>query len=129
MSPASILPTIAKRLRARISKCEAYDPNVCRFTVDAEHQWKPVVVSGYPFSLEARLVHNGRRVAMSANPEYFRIKVEGELAVGVLSINKTDEVLFLERKVCPDFCVNDQVLFLGMGRWGRGHFPFPSPSL
>ena len=104
VSPASILPTIAKRLRARISKCEAYDPNVCRFTVDAEHQWKPVVVSGYPFSLEARLVHNRRRVTVSANLEYFRIRVEGELAVGVLSINKTDEVLFLER---TDLLVRD----------------------
>jgi hypothetical protein len=32
-------------------------------------------------------------------------------------------------KVCPEFCVNDRVLFSGMGCWGRGHFPFPSPSL
>ena len=32
-------------------------------------------------------------------------------------------------QVCPEFCVNDRVLFSGMGRWGRGHFPFPSPSL
>jgi glycosyltransferase involved in cell wall biosynthesis len=32
-------------------------------------------------------------------------------------------------EVCPEFCVNDRVLFSGMGRWGRGHFPFPSPSL
>ena len=27
-----------------------------------------------------------------------------------------------EAKVCPDFCVNDQVLFLGTGCWGRGQF-------
>jgi len=39
------------------------------------------------------------------------------------------EVELIGSQVCPDFCVNDQVLFLGMGRWGRGHFPFPSPSL
>jgi hypothetical protein len=32
-------------------------------------------------------------------------------------------------QVCPEFCVNDRVLFSGMGRWGRGHFPFSSPSL
>jgi hypothetical protein len=32
-------------------------------------------------------------------------------------------------QVCPEFCVNDRVLFSGMGCWGRGHFPFPSPSL
>ena len=27
-------------------------------------------------------------------------------------------------QVCQDFCVNGQVLFLGMGRRGRGQFPF-----
>jgi len=31
-------------------------------------------------------------------------------------------------EVCPDFCVNDQDLFLGMGCRGRGQFPFPGPS-
>ena len=30
-------------------------------------------------------------------------------------------------KVCPFFCVNGQVLFLGMGCRGRGSFP-PSPA-
>ena len=30
-------------------------------------------------------------------------------------------------KVCPDFCVNDRVLFLGMGCRGRGLFPLPLP--
>jgi len=34
----------------------------------------------------------------------------------------------MELKVCPDFCVNDQDLFLGMGCRGRGQFPFPGPS-
>ena len=37
--------------------------------------------------------------------------------------------LFKFSEVCPEFCVNDRVLFSGMGRWGRGHFPFPGPSL
>jgi hypothetical protein len=32
-------------------------------------------------------------------------------------------------KVCPDFCVNDQVVFLGMGSGEGVHFPFPSSSL
>jgi len=32
-------------------------------------------------------------------------------------------------QVCPDFCVNDQVLFLGMGSGEGVQFPFPSPSL
>jgi len=32
-------------------------------------------------------------------------------------------------RLCQDFCVNDQVLFLGMGCRGRGQFPFPGPSL
>jgi hypothetical protein len=32
-------------------------------------------------------------------------------------------------EVCPDFCVNDQELFLGMGCRGREQFPFPGPSL
>ena len=36
---------------------------------------------------------------------------------------------FENGQVCPEFCVNDRVLFSGMGRWGRGHFPFPGPSL
>ena len=30
-------------------------------------------------------------------------------------------------QVCPDFCVNGQVLFLGMGCWGRGRSPSPAP--
>ena len=34
-----------------------------------------------------------------------------------------------QRKVCPEFCVNDQVLFSGMGCWGRGHVPLPQPIL
>jgi hypothetical protein len=32
-------------------------------------------------------------------------------------------------QVCPDFCVNDQVLFLGMGSGEGVQFLFPSPSL
>jgi RNA-directed DNA polymerase len=32
-------------------------------------------------------------------------------------------------QVCPDFCVNDQVLFLGMGSGEGVPYPFPSPSL
>jgi hypothetical protein len=32
-------------------------------------------------------------------------------------------------EVCPEFCVNGQDLFLGMGRRGRGQFPFPGSSL
>jgi hypothetical protein len=30
-------------------------------------------------------------------------------------------------EVCPDFCVNDQVLFFGDGVWGRGAVPLPQP--
>jgi Transposase DDE domain len=30
-------------------------------------------------------------------------------------------------KMCPDFCVNDRVWFLGMGCRGRGLFPLPLP--
>jgi hypothetical protein len=32
-------------------------------------------------------------------------------------------------QLCQDFCVNDLVLFLGMGCRGRGQFPFPGPAL
>jgi hypothetical protein len=39
------------------------------------------------------------------------------------------KMLFLGSQVCPDFCVNDQVLFLGMGSGEGVQFPFPSPSL
>ncbi|HLO05664.1 MAG TPA: hypothetical protein VK198_03415, partial [Terriglobales bacterium] len=35
----------------------------------------------------------------------------------------------IREKVCPEFCVNDRVLFLGMGCRGRGRFPCPGPSL
>jgi hypothetical protein len=35
--------------------------------------------------------------------------------------------LFLDgRQVCPEFCVNDQVLFLGIGCRGRGRFSSPA---
>jgi hypothetical protein len=37
--------------------------------------------------------------------------------------------LFTTLWVCQDFCVNDQVLFLGMGCRGRGRFPFPCPAM
>jgi len=33
------------------------------------------------------------------------------------------------RQVCQFFCVNGQVLFLGMGCRGRGQFPFLGPAL
>ena len=30
-----------------------------------------------------------------------------------------------QKEMCPDFCVNDRVLFLGMGCRGRGPLPLP----
>ena len=32
-------------------------------------------------------------------------------------------------QVCQLFCVNDQVLFLGMGARGKGQRPFPRPAM
>jgi hypothetical protein len=98
MLHTTILRTVAEKLGTRVRNCQEFDPNVCRFAVDADHQWRPFAVSGYPFSQEIRLVHNGRRIAVSANPDYLRIKVEGELIVnGVLSINKANKTQSMER--------------------------------
>ncbi len=96
-TPVTIVHTIAQRLGVRVKDCQVYDPNVCRFTIDAEHQWRPSVVSGYPFTQEIKLVHNGRRISVSASPEYVRITAEGELTVGVASINRANEVQFMEQ--------------------------------
>src|SRR5262249_60861620 len=38
-------------------------------------------------------------------------------------------LVFQRGKVCPDFCVNHLVLFLGMGSVEGVEFPFPSSSL
>jgi hypothetical protein len=94
---ATILHTIAGRLRVRVRDCQAYDPNVCRFTTDAERHWMPVAISGYPFSQQINFVHKGRRVEVFVNPEYVRVEVKGELTVGVTSINKANEVRFMDR--------------------------------
>jgi len=53
----TILHTIAERLGARVEACQEYDPNVCRFRIDAEHGWVSVAVSGYALSHSTRLVH------------------------------------------------------------------------
>jgi hypothetical protein len=71
--------------------------NVCQFIVNAAHQWKPFATAGYPLSQEARFSHQGRRVTISANKEWLRLKVEGDLDVGVCSINKSDAVRVMDK--------------------------------
>jgi len=45
-------------------------------------------------------------------------------------LNPTDTTITLiTREVCQFFCVNGEVLFLGMGCRGRGQFPFPGPAI
>jgi hypothetical protein len=34
-----------------------------------------------------------------------------------------------KEEVCQFFCVNDQVLFFGMGARGKGQHPFPRPAI
>jgi len=99
----NILRAIAERVGARVRNCQGYDANVCRFTADAEHRWRPVAVSGYPFSQKIRFVHNGRRIAVSANADYLCIKVEGELNLGgVVSINKAHAIQSMEKDIIAD---------------------------
>jgi len=56
---------------------------------------------------------------------------DGEAALQCAKEQMPDLILLdlLLPQVCPDFCVSDQVLFLGMGCRGRGQFLFPCPSL
>lgn len=92
-----ILHVIAKRRGATVRTIEDYDPNVCRFSVDATHQWKPVASEGDPFSEEIRFSDGGRKLAISANQEWLRLKIEGQLDIGVCSINKSNAVRIMEK--------------------------------
>jgi hypothetical protein len=93
----TVLRVVAKKLGARVRNYQEYDSNVCHFTVDAEHNWKPVALRGYPFSEEMQLRYHGRKVLVSTNSDRVRVKVEGELDVGVCSINKANEVQPMEK--------------------------------
>jgi hypothetical protein len=58
-----------------------------------------------------------------------RIQEWGRLAVAVGTTIADRPPRGSAREVCPEFCVNGLDLFLGMGRRGRGRFPFLGPSL
>jgi len=94
---AVILRTIADERRTRVRNIEDYDPNACQFTIDAAHEWRPVATEGHPFWQEIRFSLDGRRVTISANQGWFRLKVEGKLKVGVCSINKSNQIEMMEK--------------------------------
>jgi len=60
---------------------------------------------------------------------YLDRKVFGNRAAPHRTSKPVKPAGFRRERLCQDFCVNDQVLFLGMGCRGRGQFPFPGPSL
>jgi hypothetical protein len=93
----AILRAVANERGGRVRTIREYDPNVCQFTVDAAHEWKPFATEGYPFSHELRFSHEGRKVTVSENQDWFRLKVEGDLDVGVCSINKSDAVGVMDK--------------------------------
>ena len=90
-----MLLAFAKDRRARVRSIKAYDSNVCQFTVDAAQHWRPSATEGHPFSHEARFSHQGRRVTIESNKEWLGLEVEGDLDVGVCSINKSNAVGFM----------------------------------
>jgi hypothetical protein len=87
-----ILEAAAKTLRKSVGPCNLYDPNVCKFTVDSEHGWQPVVVAGAPFMHEVAFRRSGRRLTLFANADFVRIEVKGERPGEVFSVGRPNRV-------------------------------------
>jgi hypothetical protein len=87
-----ILQGVARILGKCLRKCENYDANVCKFKVSSETGWKPVALSGYPFSEELSYECRTHKVHLRANPEYLLCTVSGRIDVGVCSISKPNEI-------------------------------------
>ena len=89
------LDAIAKRVKKRARVVQLWDPNVCDFTIrnSVEH----VALSGYPFSHEVRFKHKGRRITISANPDWLCIGIRkgtSDPELPVCSVNQANKIDF-----------------------------------
>jgi len=64
----------------------------------------------------------------TADGIYLRLK-DGTRLVGEEFSWRKKRNLVAQGEVCQFFCVNDQVLFFGMGARGKGQHPFPRPAI
>ena len=89
------LTTIIEVARAKgvpVRKRQEYDPNVCEFTIGAEHGWQPFLIIGSPLTRAIGFKHGGRDVRIFANREWIRLEVKGDLTIGVFSINRPNKI-------------------------------------
>jgi hypothetical protein len=114
-----ILEAVAKTLRKSVGPCNVYDPNVCKFTMDSEHGWQPVVVAGAPFMHEVAFSRSGRRLTLFANADFLRIEVKGERSGEVFCVGQPD-------RECPSRIDSQgmcEMTRAGRCTFGLGRFP------
>lgn len=86
-----LLKELRSRFGGRLSKCTAYDGNVCLTQSSSDKPWLLTVVEGSPFSSELRINYRDRKIIMAANETDLRIEVRGELATRILTINREEK--------------------------------------
>jgi hypothetical protein len=90
------LRQIAKQMRSRVSNCEHYDPNVCRYEHDPDNIAKIIAKSGQPFLRRTAFTKDGQKIRLYANDDFFQITLPFEIDADPLSINRKDKIYFLE---------------------------------
>lgn len=88
--PIDVLVNFALRLRKKVSRCKAYDANVCRWTKTSYKPWELVPIEGEPFSHRLQFISNGSKIRLLANNTFVQVEVAGDFGVESISINRQE---------------------------------------
>jgi hypothetical protein len=96
MNSQNILRHLAKQMRSKVSRCEHFDPNICSYEPDATNIARVITQSGQPFLSKTSFIRDGQKIRLHANDDVLQISLPFEFGVDPLSINRKDQIYFLE---------------------------------
>ena len=88
--PKSVLQQLRKTFKGRLSRCTAFDPNVCAYHAKPDRPWELIATEGQPFLRELRFAYRKRNVVMYENENYVRVSVRGEFTGRRFTVNAKD---------------------------------------
>ncbi len=89
--PVSILRTLAKQFKGRVSSTSVYDANICSWTHPANRSWEFNLISGEPFSKQLQYIYRRHKIRMFANRSFLNVEVASPLPIEPLSVNRKNK--------------------------------------
>lgn len=90
------LQQIAKQMRARVSNCKHYDPNVCSYEPDPDNVADIITKAGQPFLRRATFTKDQQKIRLYANDDFLQITLPFETGLDPMSLNRKDEIYFFK---------------------------------